>query len=99
MSEHRNLPDGNPDRPAPSLLQKVAVSAIMVVAGLYLLNPGAGVIDLIPDVIPVLGNLDEASAVAILISGLNYFGVNTGWLTGIFGPGMRKAKRKREERE
>ncbi len=99
MRTDQNPSENAPDRPAPSMLQKVAVGAIMAVAGLYLLNPGAGVIDLIPDVIPVLGNLDEASAVAILISGLNYFGVNTGWLTGIFGPGMRKAKRKREERE
>lgn len=97
MRTKQHSPDNNLDRPAPSMLQKIAVGAIMAVAGLYLLNPGAGVIDLIPDVIPVLGNLDEASAVAILISGLNYFGVNTSWLTGVFGPGMRKAKRKREE--
>lgn len=35
---------------------------------IYILNPGAGVIELIPDNIPVFGNLDEAAAVGLLIA-------------------------------
>ena len=34
---------------------------------LYLLNPGLGVFELIPDNIPGIGNLDEGAAVALLI--------------------------------
>jgi len=40
----------------------VAVSLI------YLLNPGAGLIELIPDALPVVGNLDEAAATALLLA-------------------------------
>ncbi len=90
------------DRPAPKaetvppaakagFFQKLAVLAITGVAGLYLANPTAGVLELIPDITPVIGNLDEAAAVALLMSGLGYFGVNVGWLTTIFG-GRRKRR-------
>ena len=47
------------------------MSGILVI---YLLNPTFGV-DLIPDNLPILGNLDEAAATALLISCLSYFGV------------------------
>ena len=33
----------------------------------YILNPTAGLIELIPDNIPVIGNLDEAALMALLI--------------------------------
>ena len=32
----------------------------------YLLNPTAGVIEIIPDVIPIVGNLDEGVAVVLI---------------------------------
>ena len=55
-------------------------SVIVVFVGLlsllYLLNPTAGILELIPDNIPGLGNLDEATAVFLLISCLRYFGVD-----------------------
>ncbi|HEX9776923.1 MAG TPA: hypothetical protein VGA63_02160 [Geopsychrobacteraceae bacterium] len=47
----------------------------------YLLNPGAGLFELIPDNLPFIGNLDEAAAVATLLMCLNYFGIA---LPGIF---------------
>jgi len=34
---------------------------------LYLINPTAGIIELIPDNLPILGNLDEAGATVLLI--------------------------------
>ena len=42
----------------------ICVFATGVVAALYLANIGAGVIELIPDNIPIIGNLDEAAATA-----------------------------------
>ncbi len=50
---------------------------------IYLLNPTAGFIELIPDNIPIIGNLDEAAAVALLLMCLRYFGYN---LPDIFNP-------------
>jgi len=51
---------------------------LVVVVGLlsliYLINPTAGVLELIPDNIPGIGNLDEATAVFLLISCVRYFG-------------------------
>lgn len=44
-----------------------------VIGAAYLLNIGAGVIELIPDNIPVVGNLDEAAATALVINALLYF--------------------------
>ena len=35
---------------------------------LYLLNPTAGLFELIPDTIPIIGNLDEAAAMGLLIA-------------------------------
>jgi len=53
---------------------------------LYILNPGAGIFELIPDNIPVIGNLDEATAVLILLSCLRYFNID---LANIFKPKPR----------
>ncbi len=40
----------------------------IAVSLLYLLNPGAGLFELIPDALPVVGNLDEAGATALLLA-------------------------------
>jgi uncharacterized membrane protein YkvA (DUF1232 family) len=37
---------------------------------LYLLNPTAGVLELIPDNIPLIGNLDEAAATTLVLWGI-----------------------------
>lgn len=47
-----------------------------IIAFIYILNPSAGIFELIPDVIPVVGNLDEAGATALLIASLGYFGID-----------------------
>ena len=53
---------------------------MVVLAGLislvYLLNPTAGVLELIPDNFPIVGNLDEAAACAILLAVLRYYGID-----------------------
>ncbi len=40
---------------------------------LYLLNPTFGVFELIPDNTPLVGNLDEAAATALLIGAIAFF--------------------------
>ncbi|MBT7609654.1 MAG: DUF1232 domain-containing protein [Bacteriovoracaceae bacterium] len=57
----------------------------MLISGLigviYIFNPTAGFIELIPDNLPIIGNLDEAAAVILVISALRYFGFD---VTNIF---------------
>lgn len=56
-------------------MKKIVVFCLGVIAALYLLNPTAGVFEVIPDNLPFIGNLDEAAAVALLILCLRYFGI------------------------
>jgi len=39
-------------------------------ATVYILNPTFGALELLPDNLPIVGNLDEATATAILIWGI-----------------------------
>lgn len=45
-----------------------------ILAAFYLANPTAGIFELIPDNIPLVGNVDEATATLVLLSVLRYFG-------------------------
>ncbi len=47
-----------------------------VISFIYLLNPTLGVLELIPDNFPVIGNLDEAAALMVLLRSM----YNLGWL-------------------
>ena len=49
-----------------------------VLSAAYLANIGAGVVELVPDNIPLLGNIDEAGATILLLNCLAYFGINLG---------------------
>ena len=49
---------------------------------IYLLNPTAGIFELIPDNIPFIGNIDEGLASFILYSSFEYF---KGKQVGFFG--------------
>lgn len=40
----------------------------------YLLNPTLGVFEFLPDNIPLVGNIDEATASMVLLGALRYFG-------------------------
>lgn len=59
-----------------------------VLSVFYIINPTAGVFELIPDNLPVVGNLDEAAATGLLITCLKLLGVD---LIGMF-TGKRGAK-------
>jgi uncharacterized membrane protein YkvA (DUF1232 family) len=47
-----------------------------IIAAVYLLNPGAGIFEVLPDNLPFIGNLDEAVAAGLLIMCLKYFGID-----------------------
>lgn len=63
-------------------MKKYLVGAIGFLAFIYLLNPTFGVFEFIPDNIPFIGNLDEATAAFLVISALAYFGYD---LRDVFG--------------
>lgn len=71
-----------------NVITSIIVGGVGAFSAIYLLNPTGGFIELIPDNVPFIGNLDEAGAAAILISCLAYFGVDIG---GLFG------RKKKEE--
>ena len=48
---------------------------IAAFCGFYLLNPGFGVFEFIPDGFPVIGNFDEATATAGLLYALSGMGL------------------------
>jgi hypothetical protein len=75
------------------MLKKIVVAFLGIIALLYLLNIGAGIIELIPDNFPFIGNLDEASAVVLLLLCLKYFGFD---LRKIFN---KEIKQKQDEEQ
>ncbi len=47
-----------------------AVYLMGLIGGVYLLNPTLGLLELIPDNLPIVGNLDEGGAVMLLLAGI-----------------------------
>lgn len=60
-------------RPDPSTL--IINIGIAILCAIYILNPTAGFLEFIPDNLPVVGNLDEASATAGLLYALSNLGL------------------------
>lgn len=58
------------------MLKHITVIVAGLISILYLLNIGVGIIELIPDNVPFVGNLDEGGAVVVLIMCLRYFGMD-----------------------
>lgn len=63
-------------------MKGIIVSLIAAFCVVYLLNPTMGVIEIIPDNFPIIGNLDEATATAVLLACARYFGFD---LSRFFG--------------
>ncbi len=57
-------------------VEKISVALVGVISALYIINPTMGIIELIPDNIPIIGNLDEAAATTVLLGVLAYFGLD-----------------------
>ena len=53
---------------------KTLAWTVLVVGGIYLLNPAFGV-DLLPDNLPLVGNLDEVAVVFLVVGALHYLGI------------------------
>lgn len=64
------------------LFKEMLILAVAAFAVLYLINPGAGIIELLPDNLPLIGNLDEAGAMLLLINTLAYYGIDVSRLYG-----------------
>jgi hypothetical protein len=80
--ENSSLPPPHPPQEKRSLVNSLIVGVVGVISAIYLFNPTAGILELIPDNIPVVGNLDETAAAALLISALAYFGIDFGRIFG-----------------
>lgn len=62
-------------------MKTLLVALAGLLAFLYLLNPTLGVFELVPDNIPLVGNVDDATAAMVLLGALRYFGWD---LTALF---------------
>lgn len=62
-------------------MQKSFVTGIGLLSLLYLINPTMGLFELIPDAMPLVGNLDEVAASTLLLAALKYHGLD---LTNLF---------------
>lgn len=58
-------------------LYKKAIALIGTIFGIvYLLNPTMGLFEILPDNLPIIGNLDEGAAVYLIFAGLRYLGLD-----------------------
>ncbi len=79
-------------------LKSLLVVILGVIAGVYLINPGAGIFEIIPDNIPFIGNLDEAAATVLLLNCLAYFGLDIRHLLGRSSPEKSTSSENRRPR-
>lgn len=58
------------------MVKEGIIIIVGIIAAIYLVNPTAGVFELLPDNLPLVGNLDEGAAVALLMNTLAYYGID-----------------------
>ena len=46
------------------------VYLLAVIGAIYILNPTLGILEFIPDNLPIIGNLDESVAVMLILAGI-----------------------------
>jgi hypothetical protein len=63
-----------------SRLKKVIAVLVACVSALYLINPTLGLFELLPDALPLIGNLDEAFFTLALVSALGALGLELPFL-------------------
>ena len=73
-------------------MKKFLIGILALIAILYLLNPGLGVFEFLPDNIPFVGNVDETLAAYVLVSAFQYF---RGKKIGLFGDDTAKLSLKK----
>lgn len=87
------------------MLVASTMTGIGMIALIYLLNPGWGWIEILPDNLPIVGNLDEAGATALLLMVLSYWGVDLtalgkrlgGWSAGVKALPARAGERESDQ--
>ncbi len=57
-------------------MKKIIIVITGILSALYLLNPTAGLFEILPDNIPFVGNIDEVTATTLLLASLGYFGID-----------------------
>lgn len=57
-------------------LKNMIVGGLAALSGLYLVNLSWGGLEFLPDALPFVGNLDEATATLLLLASMRYFGVD-----------------------
>ncbi len=61
-------------------MRKTLISLGGLLGLVYLLNPGAGIFEIIPDALPFVGNVDEALAATLVLACLREYGLDlTHW--------------------
>ena len=80
MTEPTNLQDYNAEQtpilpPEQPLWAKIVAWATIAAGAAYMINPTAGIFELLPDNLPVVGNLDEAAVVFIMFGAMRYLGL------------------------
>jgi len=63
-------------------MKSIFVAITGIICAIYLLNPGFGWIELLNDNLPLIGNLDEATAMAVLLACARYFGFDLSTFLG-----------------
>jgi hypothetical protein len=58
------------------ILKTIFILITGLLSALYLANIGAGIVEIIPDNLPGVGNLDEFIASLILLNSLAHFGLD-----------------------
>jgi hypothetical protein len=53
-------------------MKKLTAIILGLLSAFYLINPTAGVFELLPDAIPLVGNVDESLAAYVLYSSIEY---------------------------
>ena len=77
-------------------MKRYLIIASGLLSALYILNPGFGIFELIPDTIPIIGNLDEGAAAYVIISVIAYL---RGKDFGLFSASTEEAKAEIDNRE
>jgi uncharacterized membrane protein YkvA (DUF1232 family) len=49
------------------LIKTIGYVLLLIICIIYIINPGGGIMELIPDFLPVVGNLDEAGAASAMV--------------------------------
>lgn len=62
-------------------MKKLLIAFAGLLAFIYLVNPTLGLFEFLPDNLPLVGNVDEATATMVLLGVLRYFGWD---LTNLF---------------